>query len=156
MSARERLAQAQGELVRALGVGGPVPAGFDTARVQAAAQALIHKRRRAVENTWPQLASALGPDFARHFDSWARAHPMSVEPDPRAEGRRFAETLRGPGLLPASVSGVLLDFDARWNWIATGEAVRRRGFALVIRRDTFTRRWQVALRLPGGRVMRWV
>ncbi|QSQ15273.1 hypothetical protein [Myxococcus landrumensis] len=156
MNARERLSQAQAELVRALGVGGPVPAGFDTARVQAAAQSLIHKRRRAVEHAWPKLVLALGPDFAARFDSWARAHPMSVEPDPRVEGRRFAESLREQGPLPASISGVLLDFDARWNWIATGEAVRRRGFALVIRRDTFTRRWQVALRLPGGRVMRWV
>ncbi|WP_338865985.1 hypothetical protein [Myxococcus stipitatus] len=156
MNARERLAQAQVELVRALGVGAPVPAGFDEARVQAAAQSLIHKRRRAVEHVWPKLVSALGPDFAARFDPWARAHPMSVEPDPRMEGRRFAETLRTEGHLPASMSGVLLDFDARWRWTSTGEAVKRRGFALILRRDTVTRRWQVALRLPGERVMRWV
>ncbi len=156
MSARERLALAQAELVQALGVGAPVPAGFDAARVLAAAQSLIHKRRRGVERAWPLLASALGADFALSFEHWARTHPMAVEPDALAEGRRFAASLQDEGRLPSEVSGVLLDFDARWRLIPEGERVPRRGVWLVVRRDDTTRRIQVALRLPGGRVWRWV
>ncbi|MFP2957219.1 hypothetical protein ACLEPN_05140 [Myxococcus sp. 1LA] len=75
MSARARLAREQKELVRALGVGAPVPAGFDASRVLAAAQSLISKRRRSVERAWPSLAAALGPDFAPCFEQWARATP---------------------------------------------------------------------------------
>ncbi|NTX38916.1 hypothetical protein HUA78_31165 [Myxococcus sp. CA033] len=154
MSARERLAQAQAELVHALGAGAPVPAGFDSARVLAAAQSLLHKRRRGVERAWPPLAAALGADFAVRFEHWARTHPMSVEPDALAEGRRFAASLQDEGRLPAQVSGVLMDFDARWRLTPAGERVRRRGFWLVVRRDVTTRRFRVALRLPGGRVLR--
>ncbi|TQF17045.1 hypothetical protein FJV41_05050 [Myxococcus llanfairpwllgwyngyllgogerychwyrndrobwllllantysiliogogogochensis] len=154
MTARERLAQAQAELVKALGVGAPVPSGFDTARVLAASESLLHKRRRGVERAWPSLAAALGTDFRARFEPWARAHPMSVEPDSLAEGRRFAASLQEEGRLPPSMSGVLMDFDARWRLTSAGERVRRRGFWLVVRRGVTTRRFRVALRLPGGRVLR--
>lgn len=155
MSAREQLAREQAELVRALGVGAPVPAGFDTSRVLAAAQSLISKRRRGVERAWPALAAVLGPDFAHGFEQWARAHPISVNPDSHAEGRRFAQALRSEGRLPGRLSRNLLDFDITWKMTPSGEAVRRRGFALVIRRHDTTRRFLWALRLPGGRVVRW-
>ena len=44
--ARSRLAQAQTDLVRALVAQGPIPGGFDEARVKAAARALVSKRRQ--------------------------------------------------------------------------------------------------------------
>nr|BDT35078.1 hypothetical protein MFMH1_47470 [Myxococcus sp. MH1] len=155
MSARERQARAQAELVRALGVGAPVPPGFDEARVLAAAQSLMSKRRRGVERAWPLLASALGPDFSPRFEQWARSNPMSVEPDSRVEGRRFAQALRDEGRLPGALSRDLLDFDASWRVTASGELVRRWGLVLIARRHDTTRRRQWALRLPGGRVLRW-
>ncbi|MFY1832005.1 hypothetical protein ACN47A_39260 [Myxococcus fulvus] len=155
MSARERQARAQAELVRALGVGDPVPQGFDESRVLAAAQSLMSKRRRGVERTWPRLASALGSDFAPRFEQWARANPMSVEPDSRAEGRRFAQALRDEGRLPGTLSRDLLDFDASWRVTPSGELVPRWGILLIARRHDTTRRRLWALRLPGGRVLRW-
>lgn len=156
MSARERLAREQAALVRALGAGAPVPSGFDASRVHAAAQALLDKRRRGVERAWSALATALGDTLRARFEPWARAHPLSTEPDPLVDGRRFAEALRAEGRLPASMSEPLLDFDARWRLTEDGKAMPRRGFTLVLHREASTRRLLLALRLPGGRVLRWV
>ena len=155
MSARERLARAQEELVRALGTGTPVPAGFDAERVRAAARALMDKRRRLVERTWPALASALGTDFTPAFESWATHHPMTVEPSPLADGRRFAESLRMEGRLPPAITTMLQDFDLRWRLTEEGEPLPRRGIALSLRRVGESRRPRLAVKLFGGRVWLW-
>ena len=47
-TARERLVKAQGDLVMALVGKGPIPAGFDEARVRATARSLVNKRRQAL------------------------------------------------------------------------------------------------------------
>lgn len=154
-SARERLARAQEELARALGMGAPVPAGFDVERVQAAARALVDKRRRGAERMWPALASALGADFAPRFEAWAREHPMTVEPNALADGRRFAEALREEGVLPDSLAIPLQDFDLRWRVTDEGELLPRRGFALSVARPGPSARLRLAVRLPWGQFLTW-
>ena len=56
---RERLADEQAALVRALVGGGPVPGGFDAGRVAATSAALVRKRAREVARAWPVLAAEL-------------------------------------------------------------------------------------------------
>lgn len=114
MSARERLAQAQRELVRALGVGAPVPSGFDAERVHEAAKALLSKRRRGVERSWPRLAAALGEAFRSRFEAWAQRHPLGVEASTLADGRRFAQALLDSGAFPDAAREELFGFDLRF------------------------------------------
>jgi hypothetical protein len=155
MSARERLARAQAELTQALSAGAPVPTGFDAGRVRAAARALLDKRRGLVAQRWHTLALALGSDFTSRFDSWARAHPMTVEPNALADGRRFAESLHATGLLPPSLLGTLQDFDLRWRLTDEGAPIPRRGLTLSVARVGSPPRWRLAVRLPGGRLLAW-
>lgn len=155
MSARERLARAQAELAGALSAGAPVPAGFDAGRVRAAARALLDKRRRLVAQRWPTLMLALGADFASRFEAWAREHPMTVEPNALADGRRFAESLRASGLLPASLLDTLQDFDLRWRLTNEGTPIPRRGLTLSVARMGSPPRWRLAVKLPGGRLLEW-
>ncbi|MCP3101677.1 hypothetical protein LZ198_22625 [Myxococcus sp. K15C18031901] len=155
MSARAHLAQAQADLVRALGTGAPVPAGFDPGRVEAAARALLDKRRRLVAKTWPSLVTGLGATFATRFDAWARLHPMTVEPRPLVDGRAFVESLRAEGPLPPDVARARLAFDIRWRPAQEGEVRARRGPMLLVRREGAARQILVALRLPGGHIRMW-
>ena len=64
---RERLADEQAALVRALVGGGPVPGGFDPGRVAATSAALARKRAREVTRAWPVLAADLGEGFSDRF-----------------------------------------------------------------------------------------
>jgi len=156
MSARERLAKAQAELARALGMGEPVPAGFDAERVGAAAEALGMKRRRLVQRTWPMLAVALGEGFAGRFDAWARENPLlGVEPNPLADGRRFAGSLRVAGAFPAEAEEEWLAFELRWRLTDEGGLSARRGLVLKMARVGRTGRRVLAVRLPGGRIIQW-
>jgi hypothetical protein len=125
LSARERLARAQEQLVRALAVGGPLPGGFSAGRLEAAARALLNKRRRQVQRSWPTLAAALGEDFAPRFEAWARQHPLPVEANPLADGRLFAESLREAGQLPPQAAGEVRAFDRHWRLTAEGELAQR-------------------------------
>lgn len=155
MSARERLAKAQAELARALGMGEPVPAGFDAARVGATAEALGAKRRRLVQRTWPVLAAALGEGFAGRFEAWARENPLlGVEPNPLADGRRFAGSLRAAGTFPAEAEEEWLAFELRWRLTDEGGLTARRGVVLRTARVGRARRKVLAVRLPGGRILR--
>jgi hypothetical protein len=156
VSAREALARAQAELVRALSDGGPVPAGFDPERVRAAAESLLSKRRAQVRRVWPALVAVLGPGFSEVFTAWARDNPWrGLEPHPLVEGRRFAEALRAAGRLPPEAEDELLGFDLRWRLTAEGGVAARRGLSWKVGRVGNPRRWVLAVRLPGGRVRRW-
>jgi hypothetical protein len=75
-AARAAYGAQQAELVRAVVADGPVPQSFDLAQVRLLAEALLRKRRRAVERTWPALASSLGWTYQRRFDTYAHAHPL--------------------------------------------------------------------------------
>ncbi|ATB29998.1 hypothetical protein [Melittangium boletus] len=157
MSEREALARVQAELVRALGLGGPVPEGFDAERVRAAADALLSKRRRGVRRAWPLLSEALGEDFSPDFDAWARAHPLKgVEPHAGADGYRYANALRASGRLPVGrAEEELLRFELRWRLTPEGGVVARRGWVPRLWRVGKARRWVLGMRLPGGRLVCW-
>jgi hypothetical protein len=153
--AREELARAQAELMRALELGEPVPAGFDAERVRTTADTLLAKRRRGVRRAWPVLERALGEAFAGEFDAWARAHPpRAFEPHAGLEGYRFALALHEQGRLPREAEAEVLGFGVRWRLTATGGLAPRRGLVFRVLRMGEARRWRWAVRLPGGRVLR--
>ncbi len=77
-----------------------------------------------------------------------------MEPNPLADGCRFAEALRASALLPAQAQGELLGFDVRWRLTAEGALLPRRGVVLKVT-GPGSRRRMLALRRPGGRVLRW-
>jgi hypothetical protein len=87
---RERLADEQAALVRALVDGGPVPAGFDPDRVRATAAALARKRAREVARAWPALAAELGDDFTARFLADAARRPPPARGGALADGLAFA------------------------------------------------------------------
>jgi hypothetical protein len=62
-----------------------VPEGFDVERVRAAADALLSKRRRRVQRSWPRLAETLGEDSRVCFDAWARESALGAEGSPLAD-----------------------------------------------------------------------
>jgi hypothetical protein len=90
---RERLADEQAALVRALVDGGPVPAGFDPDRVRATAAALARKRAREVARAWPALAAELGDDFTARFLADAARRPPPARGGALADGLAFAGAL---------------------------------------------------------------
>jgi hypothetical protein len=138
MSARQRLAEAQEELVRALVLGGPVPEGFDRQRVARCARSLVGKRRREVARAWPALATCLGDGYRPQFEAFAKEVPPPSEGGPAADGRAFARTVPWARLDDAARLA-LLAYDAAHGWLP-GACWLSGG---------------VALALPGLGVFRW-
>ncbi len=124
MTPREELAAAQAALVAALVAGGPPPTGFDTARLDAAAAALLRKRAGEVARAWPLLAAEHGPRWTAVFAEWARGRPTR---GPRLDGWEFARSRRA-SLGPAAALE-LLWCEAEWRYDPDGEPRRRRFFA---------------------------
>jgi hypothetical protein len=148
------LADQQAALLAALAGNGPVPAGFDAARVRAAADALAFKRARAVAKMWPSLHAMLGDDFRERFAAYAGTTPLPVHGGPLADGRYFARFLANRVQLSDEAKLQVLSIDTRYRVTASGLISRRlpslhaawlrnSGYAVV----TFgARRWR--LRLP--------
>ena len=145
--ARTRIAADQLEVVRAL-VGNEIaPDGFDRARIQAAADALLLKRAHSVARAWPELARSLGPTFDERFARYARSQPMLQGVGPMLDGRRFAHLLAREGHLADDASVEVLAFDARNRVNGDGVAARRRIWigAAFLRQSV---RLIIAIRLP--------
>lgn len=149
-SARERLAEAQAALVRALAQGSSVPTGFDTERVLEAAAALVSKRGRWVERAWPRLAAALGASFRSRFEAWARENPMELEASPLVDGRRFADALLATNSFPDTAREELLSFELTYRFTEQG-LVPRRGF--TVKALSVGPVKLLGARLPGGRIL---
>lgn len=99
----DALAERQAALVRALVTGSPVPDGFDTAAVAAAARALLHKRAGEVERRFPLLAHACGADFTARFIAWAAGNPKtSTASDATAFAQHAGITMHASGAARAS------------------------------------------------------
>lgn len=124
MTPREELAAAQAALVAALVAGGPVPPGFDAARVGIAARALLRKRAGEVARAWPHLAAGYGPRWAAAFAAWARGRPTRGS---WLDGWDFARDHRGS--LPPGAEQELARCEAGWRYDAEAEPRRRRVFA---------------------------
>ncbi|GAA4577632.1 hypothetical protein GCM10023176_51520 [Micromonospora coerulea] len=92
------LAARQAELVAALVAGGPLPAGFAPAPVDAARRALLRKRGGDVARHWPLLAAGLGAAWPATFGGWAAGRPTNGS---LRDGWDLARELRDRGVLPA-------------------------------------------------------
>ncbi|WP_020549423.1 hypothetical protein [Streptomyces scabrisporus] len=114
MSARERLARQQSELLAALVAGGPTPAGFDPQRIRAQARALAAKRRDSALRAVPELASALGPRWPGEFMTWALVHPKPADGGTRADVHAFAAHLWERGALPTALAEVFMPRESTW------------------------------------------
>lgn len=91
--ARAEVRAAQEELLDALAGADASAERLGAERVQVQADALLAKRRWLVAQARPDLAEALGAEFARTFDAYARSRPRpgSVRTDADA----FARTVGG-------------------------------------------------------------
>jgi hypothetical protein len=106
---RERLAAAQGELLRALLADGPVPSGFDPERLRVEANALLSKRRRVVAMLETEACSELEDRFVPLFNEYAHAHPREIGTRARQDAQAFVEWLWEQGHLARPRT-------RRWNW----------------------------------------
>src|SRR5271155_3374517 len=111
---RQRLTEAQAQLVRALVAQGPTPAGFDEDRVRAAARSLVNKRRQAVARVWPKLAEILGSAYNESFTRYAAVQPLPGCAAPLADGRAFLRWLDGQKPLCDAACLEALAFDLRF------------------------------------------
>jgi hypothetical protein len=146
-SARRQLAFEQAQLLDALTTSAAAPAGFDQERVAAAAESLLSKRARAVSRTWPRLAQAMGDEFATCFASYARAHSLTNDGSPLADGRAFIHWLEHIGRLSDEGRIEAFAFDARY-CICKDGIRKRRAPLLRARRLNITHRLIVVVRLP--------
>lgn len=97
--ARERLAAAQAELLRALLADGPVPQGFDEKRISVERRSLLAKRRSVAAMLGPDVANELGERFRPLFDSYAVLHPRLAGSRAREDAANFAQWARERGEL---------------------------------------------------------
>jgi hypothetical protein len=145
--ARRRLEEEQARLLRALAGHAAPPEEFDAARVRAAAEALAHKRARALARAWPGLARALGENFAGRFAAFAAVTPLPRAGGPLADGRAFAAHLVDRGGLPDAgrLEALAVDLHHR----RTPDGLKpRRGPAFKAARLRESRRLVLAVRLP--------
>ena len=119
------LADQQAALLAALAGAGPVPDGFDAARVRAAAEALAFKRARAVANAWPSLRAMLGDDFRETFAAYAAAASLPAHGGALADGRRFVRFIARQLRLSDDARLQALAIDAQYRETDAG-LVRRR------------------------------
>jgi hypothetical protein len=94
---RERLAEAQSELLAALLAGGPSPAGFDERLLRVEAKSLLAKRRGIVAMLNPEVVDELGDRFRPLFDEYALAHPRTSGSRAREDAADFAAWARERG-----------------------------------------------------------
>jgi hypothetical protein len=124
---RRELAAAQADLVRCLVSGSPAPRGFDAARLDAAATALLDKRSRYAARAIPRTALHYGDAFTTCFTGWAQTHPLRTSTDAAVDSIRFLRSRprRERWSLPAPVVA---------EWVALEVGARRRH--LSIRRSS--------------------
>jgi hypothetical protein len=119
------LAERQAALVAALVAGGPLPPGFDPARLAATSRALLRKRATEAARHWPLLAASFGPDWPRVF----AAHRDGHEPvGPFRDGWDVAVALRLRGVLPTPAAAELAEREAALRYDGRS-APRRRTLA---------------------------
>jgi hypothetical protein len=127
---------------------------FDRSRITAASDALLMKRARGVEGSWPVMSHALGERFYERFARHARENPIPRQGGPLADGRLFACALAKAGEFPEEARLETLAFDARFAGCKDG-FIPRRGFSIkaaILKRPT-----RLALVIRGAWVgERWL
>ena len=104
--ARSVLAARQQELVAALVTDGPVPEGFDPARVAAVRLGLARKRLGGLGQHFPALAAAVRADPAlwQCYVDWHVSHPPGPDAGYFADGAALVDYLDHEGILPAAAT----------------------------------------------------
>lgn len=98
---RDDLAARQAALLAALVGDGPVPAGFDRARLATEADGLRAKRRRVLARLVDDdVVARLGDDLDAHLDAWVATHPRRTGTSSRDDAAAFTAHLRAQGLAP--------------------------------------------------------
>jgi pimeloyl-ACP methyl ester carboxylesterase len=139
-SAHLSLAERQAALVAALVADGPIPPGFDPARLAATRRALLRKRAAAAAREWPLLAASFGPAWPSVFT----AHREGREPvGALRDGWDVARALRERGDLATTAAAELTARESRMRYDGRS-APRRR--SLTERATTALQR-----RMRGGR-----
>lgn len=146
IEARKKLAASQLELVCALTGRRDAIDEFDRSRIEAAAEALFHKRARSVAHAWPRLTRALGDSFHELFASFARVTPIPNCGGALVDGRQFARELKRAGKLPDEGELEAIAFDARF--VIRRDQIMTRRFALLTALLKQSRRAVVVIRLP--------
>ena len=105
-AARSVLAARQQELVAALVTDGPVPDGFDPARVTAVRLGLARKRLGGLGQHFPALAAAVRTDPAlwQAYFEWHVSHPPRPLAGSFADGAALVDYLDQGGKLPAAAT----------------------------------------------------
>jgi hypothetical protein len=117
------LAERQRALVAALVAGAPVPAGFDSRRIEITQQALLRKRAGDVAHHWPLLADSFGAGWPAAFADWAWGRtPQGALRD----GWDLARSLRADGRLPGPAAEELAVRDVSWRYDGRSAPRRRR------------------------------
>jgi pimeloyl-ACP methyl ester carboxylesterase len=107
------LAARQADLVAALVADGPVPTGFDPARLDATRRALLRKRASEAAKVWPLLAASLGAEWPRAFAPRRAGH----EPvGPLRDGWDIARALQRCGELSTGAAGELAEREAAFRY----------------------------------------
>jgi len=145
--ARNKLADTQAQLVRALVAQGPIPTGFEESRLRTTARSLVNKRRQALAQTWPTLVRGVGAAFVERFTAFANEHPLTLSASTLADGRAFLAWLDAQQPLNDVLRIEAMSYDVRF--VETPLGLRRRtGFVVKTARlrDSGTR--VLAVRLP--------
>lgn len=121
---RQEVARKQAALLAALRGNAETPLEFNATNVAVARGALLRKRARGIEKSWPALAAALGPDLVSTVDSHTRATGNIQFGGPFAEGFALAQWLCKSGKLPAPVMSELLRVSLTFK--LTPQGVRKR------------------------------
>lgn len=145
---RDELARQQAELVAALVDGGPPPPGVDGDRLRVAAAALLEKRGRAIERTWPRLAMALATAWPEELGRHLHERPGPPPSGALGDGRSLARVLAREGRLPWEGRLELLGVDLRYRWTRDGRRLPR-GSGLRLAWSWRPFRLVVAARAPG-------
>jgi len=134
----DRLAARQREVMAALVAGGPVPAGFDGARLEETGASLARKRFGVMRRAWPRTVESLGEGARTLFEEFARSHPLRDDPP---DGPEEPDGLAFTGWL--AVRGQLPDAGCR----ERARCRLHRGERVVLERTSAG--WLVGVRCPG-------
>jgi hypothetical protein len=152
--ARAELAATQAALARALLEDGPVPPGFDAARVKLLAGTLSHKRARSAGQAWPSLQRLLGAHFFPRFSEVVAPLPLAKEHGPLLDGMRLAAKLEAEQRLDSATAAALASVRLRYTLGAQSLETRN---GVTFARASATDGLALAVRLPGlGQKVFWL
>jgi hypothetical protein len=103
---REDLARRQADLLQALLAGGPLPPGFDAARLRVEANVLRRKHGRVLAYQRPELAETLGERFGPLFAQFTAGRPKKATERSGAYADEFVTWLIAGGHLPKPKRGL--------------------------------------------------